>query len=112
MHHRRVPARNRNILFQSLERRKLLTVASGFTESAFVASGLNSATSMAFAPDGRLFVAEQGGAIRIVKPDGTLLGTPFAPTVTSPIAHPSKPHRHAAFGKSRSVTMIRLRRSP
>src|SRR3954454_386622 len=77
MHHRRVPVRFRNVVLESLERRQLLTVASGFTESAFVASGLNSATSMAFAPDGRLFVAEAGGAIRIVKPDGTLLGTPF-----------------------------------
>jgi hypothetical protein len=31
---------------------------------------------MAFAPDGRLFVAEQGGKLRIVK-DGSLLSEPF-----------------------------------
>src|SRR3954453_21044332 len=77
MLHRRVPVRSRHLLFESLERRQLLTVVSGFTESAFVASGLDSATTMAFAPDGRLFVAEQGGAIRVVKPNGTLLDTPF-----------------------------------
>jgi glucose/arabinose dehydrogenase len=29
--------------------------------------------SMGFAPDGRLFVAEQAGRLRIVKPDGTLV---------------------------------------
>ena len=32
---------------------------------------------MAFAPDGRLFVTEQGGALRVVK-NGALLRTPFA----------------------------------
>jgi len=31
---------------------------------------------MAFAPDGRLFVAQQGGALRVIK-DGALLATPF-----------------------------------
>ena len=31
---------------------------------------------MAFAPDGRLFVCQQGGALRVIK-NGTLLGTPF-----------------------------------
>ena len=31
---------------------------------------------MAFAPDGRLFVAEQGGTLRVIK-DGALLQTPF-----------------------------------
>lgn len=55
------------------------TVPSGFTE-ALVASGLASPTAMQFAPDGRLFVAEQGGRLRVVK-NGTLLSTPFA-TVT------------------------------
>ena len=47
----------------------------GFTE-ALVASGLNSPTAMAFAPDGRVFICQQGGQLRVVK-DGTLLGTPF-----------------------------------
>lgn len=46
-----------------------------FSSSIFV-NGLSSPTAMAFAPDGRLFVAEQGGALRVVK-NGTLLSTPF-----------------------------------
>jgi glucose/arabinose dehydrogenase len=51
------------------------TLPSGFTES-LVASGLASPTAMQFAPDGRLFVAEQGGRLRVIK-DGALLPTPF-----------------------------------
>jgi glucose/arabinose dehydrogenase len=51
------------------------TVPSGFSESA-VASGLASPTAMQFAPDGRLFVCEQGGRLRVIK-DGSLLSTPF-----------------------------------
>lgn len=39
-------------------------------------TGLSSATAFAQAPDGRVFVAEQGGALRVVK-NGTLLATPF-----------------------------------
>ena len=50
-------------------------VPSGFTET-LVASGLASPTAMQFAPDGRLFVAEQGGRLRVIK-NGTLLSTPF-----------------------------------
>lgn len=41
-----------------------------------VVGGLNEPTAMAFAPDGRLFVAEQGGDLRVIK-DGVLLPTPF-----------------------------------
>jgi glucose/arabinose dehydrogenase len=44
---------------------------SGFTRSPVV-GGLTNPTDMEFAPDGRLFVAEQAGKLRIVKPDGTL----------------------------------------
>jgi glucose/arabinose dehydrogenase len=51
------------------------TVPSGFTE-ALVASGLSSPTAMQFAPDGRLFVCEQTGRLRVIK-DGALLPTPF-----------------------------------
>jgi glucose/arabinose dehydrogenase len=43
----------------------------GFTDSPVV-SGLTNPTDMEFAPDGRLFVAEDAGRVRIVKPDGTL----------------------------------------
>jgi len=41
-----------------------------------VVSGLSNPTTMAFAPDGRLFVCEQGGTLRVIK-DGTLLAQPF-----------------------------------
>ena len=41
-----------------------------------VASGLNLPTAFAFAPDGRIFIAEKGGAVQIVK-NGSLLSTPF-----------------------------------
>ena len=43
----------------------------GFTDSQVV-SGLTNPTDMEFAPDGRLFVAEDAGRLRIAKPDGTL----------------------------------------
>ena len=55
------------------------TLPTGFAETQ-VASSLASPTAMAFAPDGRLFVAEQGGKLRVIK-NGTLLPTPFL-TVT------------------------------
>ncbi len=51
------------------------TLPSGFTES-IVASGLANPTSMSFAPDGRLFVTQQGGDLRVIK-NGALLATPF-----------------------------------
>jgi glucose/arabinose dehydrogenase len=41
-----------------------------------IASGLNRPTAMAIAPDGRIFVAEQGGTLRVIK-SGALLPTPF-----------------------------------
>jgi glucose/arabinose dehydrogenase len=56
------------------------TLPSGFTESV-IATGLNRPTAMTFAPDGRLFVCEQGGALRVITAAGTLLATPFT-TVT------------------------------
>ena len=48
-----------------------LTLPSGFTHSQVV-GGLKSPTDMEFAPDGKLFVAEQAGKLRVVQPDGTL----------------------------------------
>ncbi|SHH17885.1 Por secretion system C-terminal sorting domain-containing protein [Chryseolinea serpens] len=41
-----------------------------------VASGISNPTVMAFAPDGRIFVAQQNGALRVIK-NGALLATPF-----------------------------------
>ena len=58
-----------------LEPRQLLTVPAGFAETV-VATGLNNPTTLAVAPDGRVFVALQNGNVRVVK-DGVLLPTPF-----------------------------------
>src|SRR5712672_2257444 len=55
------------------------TLPAGFTESV-IASGLSSPTAMDFAPDGRLFLCQQGGQLRVVKNDA-LLPAPFL-TVT------------------------------
>ena len=58
------------------------TLPPGFTE-VLVASGLSNPTAMQFAPDGRLFVCEQNGRLRVIK-NGSLLPTPFtALTVNS-----------------------------
>lgn len=62
-------------VLESLESRRLFAVAPGFVSEAFVES-LDRPTAMAFAPDGRLFIAEQDGNLRVVK-DGVLLSTPF-----------------------------------
>jgi glucose/arabinose dehydrogenase len=58
---------------------KAATVPSGFTD-AVVANGLSNPTAMALAPDGRIFVCQQSGALRVIK-NGALLATPFL-TVT------------------------------
>ncbi len=50
---------------------------SGFTEEQFGGDLLGSSTAMAFAPDGRLFVCQQGGQLRVIK-NGSLPSTPFA----------------------------------
>jgi glucose/arabinose dehydrogenase len=54
------------------------TLPTGFTETQFGGAGANisNPTAMAFAPDGRLFVCQQTGALRVIK-NGTLLATPF-----------------------------------
>jgi glucose/arabinose dehydrogenase len=54
-----------------------VTQPAGFTRNESFVTGLNNATAFAQAPDGRLFIAEQGGTLRIVK-NGVLLPTPFA----------------------------------
>ncbi len=47
----------------------------GFTETQ-LASGIDSPTSMEVTPDGRVFIACQGGTIRVVK-NGAMLATPL-----------------------------------
>ncbi len=56
----------------------------GFQDSLIVGSGLNQPTGFDIAPDGRIFVLEREGAIKIIK-NGQLLATPFAvlPSVAS-----------------------------
>jgi glucose/arabinose dehydrogenase len=58
------------------------TVPTNFTESVVV-SGLSSPTAFAFAPDGsgRIFVCQQGGALRVIQ-NGALVSAPF---VTVPV---------------------------
>src|SRR5262245_56971996 len=64
------------LALDSLEQRDLLTtLPSGFVETN-VASGLSAPTTFEFAPDGRIFIAQQGGQLRVVK-NGQLLATPF-----------------------------------
>ena len=57
------------------------TLPSGFTETV-VANGLSAPTAMAFAPDGRIFVTQQGGSLRVIK-NGALLPTPFVTVTTT-----------------------------
>jgi glucose/arabinose dehydrogenase len=51
------------------------TLPPGFIETT-VASGIASPTAMAIAPDGRIFVCSQTGALRVIK-NGVLVSTPF-----------------------------------
>ena len=51
------------------------TLPAGFTETQ-VATGLSNPTAMEFAPDGRLFVCQQTGQLRVIK-NGALLSAPF-----------------------------------
>ena len=46
----------------------------GFTETSI--SGLSNPTAIEIAPDGRIFVCQQGGSLRVIK-NGVLLSTPF-----------------------------------
>ena len=52
------------------------TQPSGFTRNESWVVGLTSAAAFAQAPDGRLFIAQQGGSLRVVK-NGVLQATPF-----------------------------------
>ena len=52
------------------------TQPAGFTRNQAWVTGLGDATALAQAPDGRWFVATQGGALRVVKA-GSLLAAPF-----------------------------------
>jgi glucose/arabinose dehydrogenase len=62
-------------LLSSFQFLQAATLPAGFNETQ-VAIGINNGTAMAFAPDGRLFVCQQTGQVRVIK-NGTLLPTPF-----------------------------------
>ena len=57
------------------------TLPAGFSETR-IASGIPSPTSMAMAPDGRIFVTEQAGRLRVIR-DGVLLAQPFVTLSTN-----------------------------
>ena len=59
------------------------TLPAGFSETQ-LASGLASPTAMAIAPDGRIFVCEQSGRLRVIK-NGALLPTPFLTVTVSSV---------------------------
>ena len=59
------------------------TLPAGFSET-LIASGLREPTAMTFAPDGRLFVCEQAGTLRVIK-NGVLLPEPFVSLPVSAI---------------------------
>jgi glucose/arabinose dehydrogenase len=61
------------------------TQPAGFTRNGSWITGLTNATAFAQAPDGRFFVAEQGGTLRVVK-NGVLLTAPF---ITLPLVDSS-----------------------
>ena len=52
------------------------SVPAGFTKNERFITGLSRATALAQAPDGRLFIAEQGGVVRVFRA-GELLPQPF-----------------------------------
>jgi glucose/arabinose dehydrogenase len=59
------------LAFSANSARGVATLPPNFARSQVV-GGLASPTAMEFAPDGRLFVAEQRGTLRVVKAGGTL----------------------------------------
>src|SRR5262245_43285031 len=60
-----------------------VTVPSGSSQSQVV-GGLDSPTGFAIAPDGRIFVCEQEGRLRVIK-DGSIFSTPFFSVTVSPV---------------------------
>jgi glucose/arabinose dehydrogenase len=76
---------------EALEHRVLLATISpaGFQDGTYGAATVTP-TSMAFAPDRRLFVTEKGGRLRVITRDasgnGTLLPTPFLTVTTNTVS--------------------------
>ena len=53
-----------------------LALPTGFSRTQIINSGLSDTSGFEFAPDGRIFILERTGAVKIYK-NGTLLPTPF-----------------------------------
>ncbi len=60
----------------------VIDLPAGFTRTTLGSGFATIPTAMAFTPDGRLLICEQGGALRLVK-NGQLLATPFATISTA-----------------------------
>ena len=60
---------NHVVRFEQLENRTFLTIVpSGFTDTVLGGtSALDRPVAMEFAPDGRIFVTEQAGTLRVIK---------------------------------------------
>jgi glucose/arabinose dehydrogenase len=63
-------------LFAGISPATAATLPSNFQETT-VASGLTAPTDVAWAPDGRMFIAEKAGKVRVVTAAGSLLSTPL-----------------------------------
>ncbi len=57
----------------------------GITRTDEWVAGFSSATAFAQAPDGRMFVTQQGGQLRVVSAAGQLLSTPFITLTVDPV---------------------------
>ena len=80
------------------------SLPTGFTETGY--SGLTSPTAMALAPDGRIFVCEQAGKLRVIK-NGALLTTPFVTLTVDPAGERGSDRRDG--GPELSDEPVRLR---
>jgi len=63
------------LILTSLAAARAATLPAGFVETR-LAAGLDRPTAMTVAPDGRIFVCEEKGRLRVIK-DGVLLAKPF-----------------------------------
>src|SRR6266540_6683368 len=63
------------VVLMAAARPTAAAVPNGFVDGPVV-GGIVAGTTMAFAPDGRLFVCQQSGLVRVVK-NGAILPQPF-----------------------------------
>src|SRR5262245_55307736 len=63
-------------LFAGISPATAAMLPSGFQETT-VASGFTAPTDVAWAPDGRMFVAEKAGKVRVVASSGSLVSAPL-----------------------------------